>query len=857
MIRHPAAQSSATTRRRPLLRLVPILLLAGLLAATDGALPLDASPAPASGSASLIYAGWFGNTIPTPSFVQANLAFLQSQPFDGLVVYLRDPGLTANVTTTVMTNTPVSYQTAMWVMSPVVGLSFTTLTQNLGLIQGSTPPDFFDDWSVPIQNFANVAKAAKDSGLKGLCFDNEQYFAPWGDYGGQTKYAATKSLAEYQAQARLRGKQVMEAMTAQFPDIAVITLHGPYVSEPDAPPSLEFPQWQSGNELLGPFFSGFMEGAGDTACNMDGGELYTLRTAAQFAATYNWCKNDLPSAAVDCAFIPPALRTVWPGRSCISFGVYDCPFGGAGMDPTILRSTLANALRQADRYVWFYAEASTYLLPPALGGAADAWVNAIRLARTDAGTGAALTAPANLAGQAVSTTEISLTWEDRSSNETGIEVERKTGSGGTWSLISTLAADATSFNDPGRTPGTVYVFRVRAVNASGASAYSNEASVTTSGGSQIPSPPSNLAATAVTSTSVTLGWTDGSSNENGFSIEGNTGGSWTQIGWVPDNVTAFTHNGLNPNTSYSYRVLAFNGAGNSATTNQVSVTTPQLIQIPGAPSNLAATAVISTSVTLGWMDGSSNENGFSIERNIAGSWTQIGWVPDNVTTFSNSGLDPGTSYSYRVLAFNGAGNSATTNQVTVTTPPILQIPSAPSNLRMTAVTTASVTLAWTDGSSNENGFSIERNIGGSWTQIGWVPDNVTAFSNSGLSPNTTYSYRVLAFNGAGNSAATNQVTVTTQSFQLPAAPSSLRVTGVTSTSVTLAWTDGSSNENGFSIERRIGGSWVQIGWVADNVTTFRHAGLSPNRTYSYRVKAFNAAGNSAASNKVSATTPAP
>src|SRR6185503_12872621 len=193
-----------------------------------------------------------------------------------------------------------------------------------------------------------------------------------------------------------------------------LTLHGPYVSEPGAPPALEFPQWQSGNELLGPYFAGFMEGAGDSACVMDGGELYSLRTAAQFDAAYGWCKNSLPSDAVNCAFIPSALRTVWPDRVSISYGVYDCPFWGNSMDPTVLRTTIKNALNRADRYVWFYSEAATYLLPPAAGGAPAAWVDAIRLGRADAVGGspppppppppnpAIPAAPTNLAGQAVS-----------------------------------------------------------------------------------------------------------------------------------------------------------------------------------------------------------------------------------------------------------------------------------------------------------------------------------------------------------------------------------------------------------------------------------------------------------------------
>ncbi|HKR55784.1 MAG TPA: fibronectin type III domain-containing protein [Gemmatimonadales bacterium] len=744
----------------------PRLALVACLALALVAPSKAASPA---GPASLIYAGWFGNTIPTPAFVSANLAFLESQPFDGLVVYLRDPGLTSNITQRTMTNNPVSYENALWVMSPLATLSFTHLTENLALIQGSSPPDFFDDWSVPIQNFANVARAAKDSGLKGICFDNEQYAAPWGDYGGHSKYAATKTLAQYQAQARLRGKQVMEAMVAQFPGLVFLTLHGPSVSEPDAPPAMEFPQWQSGNELLGPYFAGFMEGAGDSATCMDGGELYTLRTEAQFQAAYDWNRNVLPSDTVDCAFIPSTLRGVWPGRSSISFGIYDCPWGGAGMSPAILRTTIANALRRADRYAWFYAEASTYLLPAALGGASAAWVDAVRLGRTDAGTTppptdppapAVPATPTNLSGQAVSSSEIGLTWTDASSNENGFSIERL--NGGTWSQIGWVASNVTSYAQAGLTASTGYSYRVLAFNGAGTSTASSTVTVTTPAASQIPAAPTNLSSTAVTTTSVSLAWTDGSTNENGFSIERQNGATWSQIAWVADNVTTYTNTGLTAGTAYSYRVLAFNGSGNSAVSNAITAYTTPVSQIPAAPTNLAATGVTTSSISVSWTDTSSNENGFSIERQINGTWTQVGWVADNVTAYTHTGLAAGTSYSLRVLAFNGSGNSATTNAITTTTTALLQIPGAPTNLGVVTKTSTTVTLGWTDGSSNENGFSIERKVGTTWTQIGWVPDDTLTFKCTGLSPGTTYKFRVLAFNGAGNSPVTNEVSVKTK-----------------------------------------------------------------------------------------------
>lgn len=325
---------------------------------------------------SLIYAGWYGSIMPTPSFIQANRAFLESQPFNGLAVYMRNPAMTVNATTGIMTSNSMTYATISSVLAPIAGMGSTQLRDNFALVMGNNPPDFFDPWTTTIQNFKNLAAAARDAGLRGVIFDNEQYFSPWGDYPTGVDYPG-KSLAEYQAQAVVRGRQVMEAMVAEFPDIVVLTLHGPYISEPDAPSGL-FPQWQSGNELLGPFFAGFQEGAARPGQNVDGGELYDLRNADEFDDSYQWRRHQMPSTEVDSKFLSAEARSTWASSVSISYGVYDCPFAGRSMNPTILTSTLSNALKRADRWVWFYAEDNTFLLPPGQGGASTTWIEAVR-----------------------------------------------------------------------------------------------------------------------------------------------------------------------------------------------------------------------------------------------------------------------------------------------------------------------------------------------------------------------------------------------------------------------------------------------------------------------------------------------
>jgi hypothetical protein len=190
---------------------------------------------------------------------------------------------------------------------------------------------------------------------------------------------------------------------------------------------------------------------------------------------------------------------------------------------------------------------------------------------------AELSPPSNLAAVATSA-GIDLSWQDNSDNETGFKIERKTGAGGNYQQIDTVGANVinedSKYSDTGLSGSTTYYYRVRASGDSGDSSYSNEASATTPL-QTIPNAPSNLAAVAISSSQMDLSWGDNSDNESGFKIEHKigAGGNYQQIATVGANVIKYSDTNLIEDTTYYYRVRAYNDAGYSPYSNEDSNTT--------------------------------------------------------------------------------------------------------------------------------------------------------------------------------------------------------------------------------------------------------------------------------------------
>jgi len=186
-----------------------------------------------------------------------------------------------------------------------------------------------------------------------------------------------------------------------------------------------------------------------------------------------------------------------------------------------------------------------------------------------------------------------------------------------------------------------------------------------------PTAPIGLAATANSSSQVTVTWTD-NANEASYSLERGTDGvNFSMVAaTITANTTSYVDSGLSASTRYYYRLQDHNAVGDSPYSAVASATTPAPPPpAPAAPSGLNATSVAKTAVTLAWVDNAGNEDGFRLEVSVNGrAFSQIATLPANTTGYSHTGLKSRTTYSYRVRAYNAGGPSAYSNTVTVKTP---------------------------------------------------------------------------------------------------------------------------------------------------------------------------------------------
>ena len=318
-----------------------------------------------------------------------------------------------------------------------------------------------------------------------------------------------------------------------------------------------------------------------------------------------------------------------------------------------------------------------------------------------------------------------------------------------------------------------------------------------------------------------------------------------------------------PNGTYTLTAIATDSSGNTAQ-NSATVTidnTPPA-QIT-SPTGLTSPAQTTTSISLTWNASQDNlypssQLTYSITRTGGGMTVTLGPVHGttaSTVSYTDTGLKPGTTYSYSVIASDPVGTTSNASTVfTQATETTCPAPAAPGNFSGTASSATSVNLSWNPVTPAPdctiNHYVISRSGVPLAESIG------TSYTDNTASAYTTYTYSVVAVTADNVAGASSNTTVTTPKppDPGPTAPTNLSATPVSGTQINLAWTASTDSVAGIK-QYNILRNGVQIGTAtATSNPSFGDSGLSSHTTYSYQVVAVSGGGKTAASTIVAAMT---
>ncbi|MFA6025166.1 MAG: fibronectin type III domain-containing protein [Ignavibacteriaceae bacterium] len=358
-----------------------------------------------------------------------------------------------------------------------------------------------------------------------------------------------------------------------------------------------------------------------------------------------------------------------------------------------------------------------------------------------------------------------------------------------------------------------------------------------------PNAPTNLTLLKLSESIVNLSWKHDNQNVNGFRVYRKTGATGIYVKLKEVAANSFNTNdvGVDPAYVYFYKVVAYNERGESKSTNEVSTSGTGTGGTIAAPTNISAVAYGSRRIVLTWQDNSDNENFFRIERKtFYTEYQSIGVVPQNTTTFNDSGLGliPSTDYYYRIKAVSD-NDSITSNEVNAKTYSYDLF--VPLNLRAINLNSKTIRLVWTDNNTNETQTIIERRSALSLTYsvIGSVKTGETQFDDQDVVLGLTYYYRIRVSDNMNYSGYTNEISASAQPA-LIISPSNLQGYFAIGNIIKLTWKDNSNNEINFSVERADDvtlTNFTELSKTDADIIQFDDNSTTGGKTDAYRIRA--------------------
>ena len=373
----------------------------------------------------------------------------------------------------------------------------------------------------------------------------------------------------------------------------------------------------------------------------------------------------------------------------------------------------------------------------------------------------------------------------------------------------------------------------------------------------VPQAPSDLVATTASTETIMLNWTDNSGDELGFKVERSevSGSGYQLIGEVAPGVTSYEDQGLNPSTTYFYRIRAFNEAGDSDYSEVASARTQDG---PGELPQGWTPIAIGEPVPDGTVDYNSSKESFSVSGTGAG----VNGRSDAFYYVHQGTLTNGEIIA-KVAVIQASAGIMIRQKLTDDSPHVTMVmdSSSVTNVKSRGHSGAS-TANYTSDNAPFQWFKLTKE-GSVLKAFGSVDGQDWLFEkeyNISRLANDCYIGLVVSGNTSGvpsGEAVFSQVAVNAYAaIPVPLPPLQPVAIATSSSSITLSWTSNGSNVSGYKIERSASseGGYEQVNEVASGVTSYEDEGLNPATTYFYRVRAFNEAGDSDYSEVASAQT---
>jgi hypothetical protein len=402
-----------------------------------------------------------------------------------------------------------------------------------------------------------------------------------------------------------------------------------------------------------------------------------------------------------------------------------------------------------------------------------------------------LTAPTALAGSGATCNQITANWS-AVTGATYYELDVATDSGFTTFVPGYNAlnvGNVVTSNITGLTAGVTYYYRVRVFN--GTCISGNSATITYATAAT-PGAPGGLAVVVNSCDELTVRWT-AVAGATSYEIQWSTNASnFAAILGTTTGITSLTYTitGLTSGVAYRYRIRSVNGCSSSSYTTSGSVTLSDTAPVPGIPGPINASGALCNQFNVTWSAGT-RATSYRVEWSLNATFTPVLGTVVGITAlnYTITGLSASTNYYYRVSSENGCGLS-NSRQGSTFIPTLAATPGTPTAVGSNSVFCTQFTMTWTAG-SGATGYTVERALSADFaTELVTVTGiTATTYTFTGLTPNTTYFYRVRAVSSCGSSVFVNG-SPTTSITTLSSVPTIPTIT--TADNIPFCQTDGAT-----------------------------------------------------------------